>query len=209
MIAVAGAERHAGQMLLPFLDDVCLEDVPKSGSSGGRPARDRRFRLEFCKAYLLQGEKNAKRAYQKAREVCGLEPATESGAASQAHKLLRAEDVRVTLEHLRQVAAREAELTLAEFNRGTRAVLAAGLGEAPLRKTIVVPVTVTSDEGEDEIRERATLEALVFEPNLAAAKGALELMGKVLGVFSERLNLGLSHDEALELLDEVDQPEGA
>ncbi|MBF0256032.1 MAG: hypothetical protein HQL47_06145, partial [Gammaproteobacteria bacterium] len=44
----------------------------------------------------------------------------------------------------------------------------------------------------------------LFDPNLGVAKGCAELMGKALGAFTERVELGLSHDQALELLDAED-----
>lgn len=195
----------AEQLLLP-LGDLCPEFFDADAGDRDhrkRPKReDAAFRMTVLKEYIKAGEGYGagKDAYLAACAEHEREPS--KNPSSSANKIITLPESQRMLTHLRKRGAAEAELELAEFYRMMRLTSQASLGLVPLRKTVVVPVTIVQGEDEDDVKERARMDMEVFEPNLSVAKGCAELMGKALGVFSERIDLGLSHDDALELLDE-------
>lgn len=145
------------------------------------------FRQAFVKNYLTNGN-NGLQAVHAANEAVGKKPQTDNGAKKRASLLLREQEVARAIEVRRIHAAKSNMVDEAYVMRGLKLLVEKGLGEAPVRKTVMVPVTVTSDEADSEeaVEQKARLDVEVYDPNLAAAKGALELLGKSIKLFTDK-----------------------
>jgi hypothetical protein len=190
----------AGQLLLP-LDDLCPEFFVVEDKKKYRSRReDAAFRMTFLKEYLKAGEAYGAvaLAYERACQAHGRDLYEDRSRSSKAgNKILSTPESERMLDHLRARMRAEVEADVAEYYRSLRTMQQVAYGLVPVRESFIDP-----DTGEVMVRQ-------VLMPNAANQAKAVELMGKAIGIFSERVNLGLSHDDALEMLDAGNQSEGA
>lgn len=175
-----GASPSVAQLLLP-LGDVRLEEM-----AGETPKRrhtrheNQTVILTFLRIFLRQGETNAQGAYLAAQAECEVTPSTVASAGVHASRLLARPTVRVALDQMRKAAAREAELSVAEFYAGLRALRDVASGQATVQETFV-----DAESGTVKFRD-------VLMPNLAALGKAVELMGKASGALKDRVEQSIS-----------------
>jgi hypothetical protein len=125
----------------------------------------------FADAYLANGFRTGA-AYVAAKKLGRLAAEIKPGTARKmGGEWLRKDRVRAYLQQRIGKLADDAELDQAEVIRIARRVAAAGLGELPVRRTLIGKEGVIGDR-------------MVFEPNLSATTGAATLLAKFLGVDS-------------------------
>ncbi len=184
------AIEQAEQYLLPFEDTPESEVLREEKSK----ARDGGVWFEqFVLAYIrLDG--NGTQAVHAADEAVGRKRRSDTAAGKCATKYVKQPEIKQAIQVKREKAARAAGIELREFHAGVRLLHRQASGLIPVRKTLVAAY-----KGDIE-----TEDADVYDTNLAAAGKALEMMGKSLGVFTDNLHVsgGLSHEEALDELDE-------
>jgi len=162
-------------MLLP-LEDLCPEFfVESTGKERHRtPKEEARFRLTFLKEFIKQGERYGARkaAYEEACRVH--DRPIPKAVSNAAYKILRQPAVEKMLAHLRARAVDEAVLEVAEFYRSLRHMQRVAFGLEPVKTAIV------SKEGEVQ-------EVDMLMPNPANQAKSVELMGKALSMFTDKV----------------------
>jgi len=165
----------AEQLLLP-LDGLCPEFFQADEDNQRRSRReDAAFRMTLLNEYLKAGEGYGAgvTAYLAACELHEREPA--KNPASAANKVLSMPESKRMLAHLRARMKAEVEADAAEYYRSLRLMEAVAYGLASVRETYIDP-----DSGEVMVRE-------VLMPNASNQAKAVELKGRALGMFKDKL----------------------
>ncbi|NNL47627.1 MAG: hypothetical protein HKO76_04610 [Acidimicrobiia bacterium] len=148
---------------------------------------------------LVQGMNGTQAVHSADAKTGRKKKRTDSAAGKWAcnilnHKTPKSNEVACALKHRKERAALEAGITEAEVHKGMRLLYMVGMGEATVRKTLVM---------KDKEGNQDAIETEVREPNLAAAGKAVEMMAKSIGLFNEDSDArrGQTHEEALDELE--------
>lgn len=163
---------RAAQLVLP------IEEIERTFDLG-------EFHQAFVSAYVQNGGNGAE-AWNEARKAVGKVPSRN--AKTLASRLLGRgkksnEEVKRAIELRRLHAARAAMVTEEEVLRSLRVVRDQAMGLSPVRKTMAT-------RNKDGALHMSELE--VYDPNLPAAKGAIELLGKSIAMFTDKQDITAS-----------------
>jgi hypothetical protein len=129
----------------------------------------------FVAHYLAEGE-NGQEAVHAADRDLGRPRRSDASAKNRASKLLRpGQPLRRVLDDVRQRSAWKAGITVEEAYLALRLHHRQAIGAEPMRKSVLW--------ADKETGEILTRDVLIYDPNLAAAGKAVELMGKAARIF--------------------------
>lgn len=133
----------------------------------------------------------------------------KAGICTRASKLLKKDEVRRYIDDRLDKSALRADITEDEVNYYLRRCVQIGLGDRPIRKTMLVTVKrVDQDGGDVELDsdlEKEYTDVEVFEPNLAAAHNAAVSLGKTKGMFTDKHEVDHGVDGLVELLSSLNE----
>lgn len=168
-----------------------MSEAPRQFELGLEDLLCARHRLDAREAALVRvhvaGEAQGLPLHEQARAAgFGGPNATANSLTVAARKVLKRPAVQLAVAEFRREAAKGAQIEHAEVYRGLRLLLDQALGSARVRKTLTGLRRV--GDGDEVVADAVDVE--VFDPNPTAARGALELMGKALGLWTDKLEHG-------------------